>query len=388
MKKQLLFVINHLTVGGIQKTLISALKVLDYDKYDVTVYLRKNRTDLLPFIDKRAKVIINDDPNRYYRKPKAIVYQLLVRLFDLIGIKEKSKKLNDNLTDLIREYSMSYEKKAFFADKKYDVAIAYAHGYPAYFVADYVKADEKIIFFHVSTNELPEVHKKFIAKFDKAAVVHDGLAKSVSEWHPCLSDKIYVVENFVDGELIKKQSKELKLEKTDKTVLCTCGRFAPVKGFDMAVEAAKLLKENCIDYIWYFIGDGPEKKNAEKLAEEYGVSENIIFTGMQTNPYPYIGNCDIYVQPSYEEAWGLTIAEANKLGKPVVSTKTAGGNKLIENKKNGILCDINPQSIADGIINLLDNNELFEKIKANLKNADYSNESENYKEQWKNLLEG
>ncbi len=388
MKKQLLFVINHLTVGGIQKTLISALKVLDYDKYDVTVYLRKNRTDLLPLIDKRAKVIINNDKNRYYRKPKTVAYQLLIRLSDLLGRKELLKKLKDNLTDLIREYSMSYEKKAFFADKKYDIAIAYAHGYPAYFVADYVKADKKIIFFHVSTNELPEVHKKFIAKFDKAAVVHDGLAKSVSEWYPCLSDKINVVENFVDGELIKKQSEEKQLEKADKTVLCTCGRFAPVKGFDMAVESAKILKDNKVEFIWYFVGDGPEKKKAEKLAREYGVLENIVFTGMQNNPYPYIGNCDIYVQPSYEEAWGLTIVEANKLGKPVVSTKTVGGEKLIENEKNGIVCDINPQSIADSIINLIDNKELYGKIKANLKNADYSGESENYKEQWKNLLEG
>ena len=75
MKKQLLFVINHFTIGGIQKTLISALKAIDYNKYDVTVYLRKNRTDLLPFIDERATVVVNDDTNKYYRKPRAVWLQ-------------------------------------------------------------------------------------------------------------------------------------------------------------------------------------------------------------------------------------------------------------------------------------------------------------------------
>ncbi len=388
MKKQLLFVINHLTVGGIQKTLISALKVLDYDKYDVTVYLRKNRTDLLDLIDKRAKVIINTDENRYYRKPKALLYQFLIEFYGVIGKKEKSEKFKSKLTDLIREYTMSYEKRTYFSDKNYDIAISYAHGYPAYFVADYINADEKIIFFHVSTNELSEVHAKFISKFNKAAAVHDGLIDSVSEWYPCLSDKIYVVENFVDGELIKEQSREISLEKTDKTVICSCGRFAPVKGFDMAVEAAKILKNKNVDFLWYFVGDGPERTKLEKMIAEYGLENNIVITGMQKNPYPYMANCDIYVQPSYEEAWGLTIAEAHKLFKPVVSTKTVGGIKLVDNKINGVLCDINSSAIAESVKKLIDDKELYKLIKTNLEETDYIGEEARYKEQWKNLLEG
>ncbi len=388
MKKQLLFVINHLTVGGIQKTLISALKVIDYDKYDVTVYLRKNRTDLLPLIDKRAKVIINTDKNRYYRKPKAAVYQLLIKLCNMFGKKDVSEIFNAKLTDLIREYSMSYEQKTYFTDKKYDIAIAYAHGYPAYFVADYVNADKKIIFFHVSTNELPEVHEKFIDKFDKVAAVHDGQKNLISEWYPCLSRKIYVVENFVDAEPVKEQSNESEVQKIcGKTVLCTCGRFAKVKGFDIAVEAAKILRDKGLDFAWYFVGDGPERAEIEKRIAEYSLSQNIIFTGMQTNPYPYMTACDICVQPSREEAWGLTIAEANRLGKPVISTKTVGGMKLIKNGENGMICEINPQSLADAIINLINDEELYAKIRNNLDNADYSCEAEKYKTQWKNLLE-
>ena len=69
MKKKLLIVAHHMTIGGVQKSLISALKALDYNTYDVTLYLRKNRTDLLSFVDERVNVIINTDPNRYYRKP-------------------------------------------------------------------------------------------------------------------------------------------------------------------------------------------------------------------------------------------------------------------------------------------------------------------------------
>lgn len=387
MKKQLLIVAHHMTIGGVQKTLVSASKALDYDKYDITLYLRKNRTDLLEYVDKRINVIVNKDPNHYYRKPYAVALQLRIMLNKFLGRNKAVAALDIKLANKIREDSMRYEQKTYFDSKKYDIAIAYVHGYTAYFVADYVKADKKIIFFHVSTNDLPEVHNKFITKFNKAATVHEGLVRLVAEWYPSLSDKIYVVENFVDGELIKKQSEKNVFEKTDKTVLCSCGRFAPVKGFNMAVEAAKILKENRLDFVWYFVGDGPERVYIENLIKKYDLDKNIILTGMQKNPYPYMAECNIYVQPSYEEAWGLTIAEANKLKKPVVSTKTVGGMKLIENEKNGILCDINPQAIAEAIKELNDNNELYKRIKNNLENADYSGDTEKYKEQWKKLLE-
>ncbi len=389
MKKQLLFVINHLTIGGIQKTLISALKAIDYDKYDVTVYLRKNRTDLLPFIDKRATVIINNDTNKYYRKPRAIWFQVLMEIYKLTGKKQKAEKVKKDLSELINQYCMKYEYNTFFADKKFDTAIAYANGYPAYFVADYINADEKIIFFHTSTNDLPDVHKKFISKFNKAVAVHDGLIPLISEWHPCFEGKISVIENYVDADTLKNQASEKSVATPEgKTVLCSCGRFAPVKGFDMAVESARILKNNNVDFVWYFVGDGTEKEKLINLVKKYNLSDNIIFTGMQKNPYPYMAACDIYIQPSYEEAMPVTIIEAHRLGKPVITTATVGGCKLVENDVNGIVCEINPESIAESITNLINDKEKFNKIINNLKSTDYSHEFEKYKEQWSALLEG
>ena len=87
MKKKLLIVAHHLTIGGVQKSLISAMPTLDYDKYDITLYLRKNRTTLLPYVDKRANVIINEDKTKYYRKPFAVFLQL-VALFFLYSVAE------------------------------------------------------------------------------------------------------------------------------------------------------------------------------------------------------------------------------------------------------------------------------------------------------------
>lgn len=388
LKKKLLIVAHHMTIGGVQKSLISALKALDYDKYDVTLYLRKNRTDLLPFVDERVKIIVNTDPNRYYRKLYAIILQVKMLILKAFGKKDKVLELNDILEEKIRRDAMEYERKTYFDDAHYDIAVAYVQGYVSLFVDKCINADKKILFYHTSTNDTPEIHNAVISNYSTVVALHEQQKALLEEWYPSSEGKIKIVENYTDKELITEQSKAFSVTQTDKTVICSCGRFSPVKGFDMAVKAAKIFKDNGKDFIWYFVGDGPERNNIEQKIKELGLENNIVITGMQTNPYPYMAYCDIYVQPSYEEALGLTILEAHRINKPVVSTATVGGCKLVENGINGMVCQIKPEAIAESITKLIDDNKLYRDIITNLTNTDYSHEFEKYKAQWKALLEG
>lgn len=387
-KKKLLIVAHHLTIGGVQKSLISALKVIDYDKFDVTLYLRKNRTDLLPFVDERVKVIINDDKHHYYRKPCAVFLQIVISFLNLVGKKDKAEKFNQKLTDAIVKYAMDYEKKRFFSSEKYDIAIAYVQGYSALFVATSVKAEKKYVFFHTSVDELHNVHERIINKFNKIVAIHNEQKHMIKQWYPEIENKITIVENYCDKELIEEQSKAFAVEKPEnKVVLCSCGRFSPVKGFDLAVEAARVLKEKNISFLWYFVGDGAERANIEELIEKYNLQEEIVITGMQKNPYPYINACDIYVQPSYEEAMPLTLIEAKRLSKPMVTTDTLGGRKLVADSVDGLICAINAEAISGTVEKLIINKDLFNKIKTNLDSSDYSYELNQYKTQWEKLLE-
>lgn len=386
-KHKLIFVIPHLTIGGVQKSLISALKAIDYGKYDVTLYLRKNRTELLPFIDERANVIINKDPNRYYRKPFALVLQLRMMLAKLLGKKDKAKALNGILEEKIRHKAMEYERKTYFDGKHYDIAVAYVQGYVALFVDRCINADKKIVFYHTSTNENPELNGRIINNFTAIGALHSQQKALIEEWYPETKGKIRIVENYTDREMLLSQSKESTLPETDKTVICSCGRFAPVKGFDLAAKAAKMLKDKGIDFTWYFVGDGPERSKLDGLIAEYGLNDNIVITGMQKNPYPYMAACDIYIQPSYEEAMPVTVIEAHRLGKPIISTATVGGKKLVESGKNGVVCAISADAVAESIEKLINDKETYCNIVNNLKATDYSHEFEKYKEQWQALLD-
>lgn len=389
MKESLLIVAHHLTIGGVQKSLISALNFLDYDKYDVTLYLRKNRTTLLPFVNKHVNVIINEDKNKYYRKPYAVFLQVLILIFSFLKLNDLKCTCSIKLADIIRKWSMEYEYNTYFKNHKFDKAISYVQGYEVQFVDEYIDAKEKYMFFHTSTDEVHDVHQKALPNFKRIAALHNEQADLIKKWYPEVADRIVIVENFVNRDFIIEQSKECQIQKDyDRIVLCSCGRLSPVKGFDLAIKSAKLLKENGYDFSWFFVGDGPEREKLEKMILEYELNNEIIITGMKENPYPYIASCDIYVQPSYEEALGLTIVESLKLGVPVISTATVGGKKLIINNKNGLIAEISAESIAEIIIELINNEELRNAIASYLRNIDYSHEIETYKEQLRNLLEG
>lgn len=386
-KKKILIVTHHLTIGGVQKSLVSALKAINYEKYDVTLYLRKNRKDLLKLVDDRVNVVINDDKTHYYRKPKALVYQGKILLSKLLKKNEQVKFLEKQLADQIRTWMMEYEKDTYFKEKNYDVAISYVQGYTTIFVADYVNADKKIMFYQVSTDELHDVHENTMPKYDSIIVEHEDIKKLMEEWYPLEKNKIDIIENYVDSEIIKTQADEENINLNDnRFMICSCGRFAKVKGFDLAVEAAKYIKEQGIDFVWYLVGDGPERKAIEELVEEYKLQENIVFTGMKTNPYPYIKASDIYVQPSYEEALSIALLEAQVLAKPIVTTKTVGGLSMINDGIDGKLVDINKKSLAEGLIMLLKDESIREDYIEQLKKVDYDKLRTEYQKKWDAIL--
>jgi glycosyltransferase involved in cell wall biosynthesis len=109
---------------------------------------------------------------------------------------------------------------------------------------------------------------------------------------------------------------------------------------------------------------------------------------MLTDPYPYIANAEIYVQPSREEALSIAMLESQILCVPMVSTKTAGGLAMIKERENGLLADIDPESLAESIETMIKDDMLRKEIKERLSKIDYSVNEDHYKKQWSELLEG
>lgn len=390
-KKKILFVVHQLNYGGVQKAAISALNAIDYTENEVTLYVRKNRTQLLPSVNKNvSKIIINEDSTCYYRRPYMIYIEICKKLAKLFKNEEWQNDLQQKEIAYINKSKMEYEEKHYFQNKQeYDIAVSYISGFTAQFVAEYVSAKKKVMFYHASTDENHELHERIMPQFDKIVGVNENVQKILEELYPKFKDKMMFVENYVDAEEIRERSKEYDIPAKDgRFVLCSCGRMASVKGFNLAVEAAEILKEKGIAFAWYFVGDGPEREKIETQIQEKGLTEYIEITGMQDNPYPYIAGCDIYVQPSYEEAHPLSIIEALILCHPVVSTATVGGRALVKQDINGRISDINGESLAEAIEYMIKTPEEYYKMTTYLNKIDYSKDWERYQQSWVDLLEG
>lgn len=388
-KRKVFIAIHQLNLGGAQKALISALNAIDYSENEVTLYVRKDRLDLLPQVNRNvSKIIINIDHTRYYRKPYAVLLFIKSKINDLL--KRSNESNDEKLKQYIVNKQIKFEKRHYFSDDTtYDIAISYIQGYTAKSIAENINAKRKVMFYHDSTDSLHELHCEVMNHFERIYCVSKGAQKAVQGFYPQFAEKIDCLENYVDAESVRHKANEFIPDyPNDKLILCSCGRITSVKGFDLAVGAAEILKKSGLDFKWYFIGDGVDRQKIESLISEKRLDDYIKITGLQDNPYPYIKNCDIYVQPSYEEAHPLSIIEAQILGKVIVSTATVGGQSIITDGINGLLADISAESIAQKIIYIYQDKDLQKTIHNNIAKIDYSKDYQRFRNDWKKLLEG
>ena len=189
-------------------------------------------------------------------------------------------------------------------------------------------------------------------------------------------NKTAVMYNQFPYQQIISQS-GVSIQPMNSTALLTVGRLSSDKGQQMIPETARMLVDAGYDIHWYLVGDGPLREEVEREIEKYGVSDRVILLGTQSNPYPYIKNCDIYVQPSFSEGWGLTVQEARILHKPIVTTPVPVFGEQIISGENGLIVDeMTPKALFEGIKTLIDHPKMREKFVENLEKEEHDNSKE------------
>ncbi|MGK4197780.1 glycosyltransferase [Fusobacterium sp. HC1336] len=394
--KKILFVIDSLACAGAEKSLITLLSLIDYSKYEVDLQLFSYGGELENLLPKEVKLL---EPLDYMKfttlsLKKAIqegIFKLKLRYLlsrlKFSFILRKGKSDNRAKARLFWEINKNCIEES---EKEYDIAIAYAQGVPTFYVADRVRAKRKFAWVNVSY-QLEGIEKEYqrekYKKFNKIVLVSDSVKDIFEEVYPEFREKFEVIYDINNPKIMEDMSKiGDKLPNKDEIKLLTIGRLANQKGYDIALEACKILKDKGIKFKWYALGKGPLKEEIEQKIDELELKEYFILLGVTSNPYGYIKSADIYVQTSRFEGFGLAIAEARILNVPVVTTEfDAVYNQMVQ-RKNGIVTRMNAQSVAAGIMELIENKELKNSIIEYLKNEKKGN-LEEYKK-FEKLIEG
>lgn len=370
MKKQLLFVIDSLTCGGAEKSLVTLLNLIDYSKFDVDLMMFKRGGAFESLVPENVHIILAPHyfeqlQLRKNRKLKDIYYRLKTSFLLRVNGLFKEKYHTEQI---VYQSLKSYLKNQ---EKEYDCAIAYSQGMPTYYVSNHITAKRKLAWIncnYVATKYNKRYDALCYQEINHVVVVSDFIRESLKKYP--FYKKVEVVNDIVDPQLIECLSKlndqydggmEYKGLK-----LLTVARLEKIKGYDLLVRAASRLKKEGLEFKWFIIGEGTERDRINSLCQQYHLENEIILLGQKTNPYVYMKRCDIYVQTSRNEGLGLTVIEAKILEKPIVCTNFSTASSLIEDKEDGLLCNIDEKDIALKILELIRDKELYTMILRNL----------------------
>ena len=339
--KRVLFVGQSLKIGGVEKALVEQLNSLDKDTYCVDLFLFSPTGGYInelssnihvlksPFVLQCA-ALTNTEAKMHLRT--FILRSLLYIISRIIG----NRKLYTILFLGIKTLG------------HYDKAISYFHDGMAkglyygcnLFVLNKVDAKSKIAWIHSDPqiiNISEEVNKDIYKRFDAVVSVSYAMKRKIDEMGIFESGHSFVVYNRYDGNKILQLAKEGVVAKHDKFTIVTVGRLEYYKGTMELLKIACRLRENGMGFVWLFIGTGCQQEEAMKFVRDNELSENVLFIGQITNPYPYIKNAELMVSGSITETFGLSILEALVLNTPVIAYKYEAIGEVVKNERNGII---------------------------------------------------
>ncbi|MDD1525232.1 glycosyltransferase [Riemerella anatipestifer] len=357
-KKKLLIRIGSLRHGGAEKVLVTFLKNLPPDKYEVDLLLNLYSGKYLSEVPSWVNVLylnkgemittnrLQDIPQKAFR----VIYQ---------GILKKFPKLLYHF---------------ILKGKKYDVELAAIHGFRDEVLNSPLKQSEKIIWIHNDLRKT-EFHnytddeiRKFFG-YDKIMVISehiqndfDGLAQNETE-----KNKIVRIYNPLDTQEILNKSTVEELPKPMFPTFVSVGTVFPQKGFDRLLKVHKRLLDEGLPHRVQILGDGYDFENIQKLKTELGVDSTAEMLGFTDNPYPYFKNADFYILSSRYEGYPTVLFEAITLRKNIIATEVSGVREMLLDGDLGLIVDNSEEGIYHGMKKALTNPQHFQTYQEKLK---------------------
>ena len=382
--------VNHMGIGGVEKTLLSLLSTIDYKKYSVDLLLINKSGQLIPYIPKNVNVISLDIPTHLYEK---LFYGRVCLLKSYLRDMKFKKTINifcEIILNLCKNQnqkriSLYEEAERILPDflQEYDIALDFM-GYASFstfYIAKKVSAEVKATWLHSElskSNTTLQEYYKIYQCYDKFFGVSQTCVEEFKKEFPIFESKTEVFYNLISSNLIINMAKEGKKfnDNFNGLRILTVGRLAPEKGYDIAVKVLKELISEGYNVKWYVLGEGPEYNNILNLVKDNNLEKKFILLGADPNPYGYMNNCDIYVQPSRYEGYSTTTNEARILCKPVITTDVSGAREQFIHDVTGLIVKCEISSIKKSIIELIKNEEKRYYLSKNLSKLKIDNEDE------------
>ena len=379
-KKKILIRIGSLRHGGAEKVLVTLLKNLPEDRYEIDLLLNlhsgKYLSEVPAWINvlylNRGEMITTNRPHEIPRKAARVMYQGTLKKFPNLLYKGKLK------------------------NKKYDIEFAAIHGMRDEILRSPLKESKKIVWIHNDLSQVKgytdaEIRKFF--RFDKIMVISEKIEKLFHSLAETETEKKRIVKiyNPLDtGEFIAKADEPVKNYSFGANIpeFISVGTVFPQKGFDRLLKVHKKLLDEGLQHKLLIVGDGYDFDKIKRLKSELGVDSTAEMLGFTDNPYPYFTHADFYILSSRYEGFPTVLFEAITLKKKIISTEVSGAREILGNGKLGLIVDNSEEGIYKGMKKALTDPESFEHYLRELEQYEMPFTLKNSVEKITSILDG
>ena len=380
MKKKILIRIGSLRHGGAEKVLVTFLRNLPADKYEVDLLLNLYSGKYLPDVPdwvnvmflNRGEMITTNRPKDLPKKIYRVVYQQLLKKYPKILYKKKLK------------------------NKQYDVEFAAIHGFMDEILNSPLKSSKKLMWIHNDLTQVsgytPEKIRRFF-RYDKVMVISEKIHEtflSLAE-NQAEKDKIVRIYNPLDTqEILTKSEKPVINYQFDESVptFVSVGTVFPQKGFDRLLRVHKRLLDDDFPHRVLILGDGYDFETIKKLKSDLGVDETATMFGFTDNPYPYVRQANYYILSSRYEGFPSVLFEAITLKKNIIATDVSGVREMLNKGNLGLITDNSEEGIYKGMKKALQHPESFDDYQKKLTDYQMPFDLENSVNQIMEIIDG
>ena len=250
--KRILFVIMTLYNGGAERSLVNLLNELPKEKYDIDVLLFRREGLFLRQLPENVRIINQTKGISAFYGPIAKAGALGIVKICGTAISHIMEKGGSERAQCRWKYF--YEPFIEKMDTPYDIAVAYVTGDALGYVIDKVVAEKKIVWVHNDYREGGFAKKydyPYFEKVDIIATISETCKDILQEEFPKFKEKIYCIPNITSSKLIRSRAEEFYPPEfqTSTINILSVGRLTEQKGFDMAIDAAQIMKKAGVKFV-------------------------------------------------------------------------------------------------------------------------------------------
>ena len=383
-RKKILFLNYSLHSGGVEKSLVTVLSLFDYNSYGVDLQLFANEGMFFDRIPDAVNVLPPLFPKEYRLNIRRAFPALLLRGHPLLAACRLLVSLAGLRGTMGERLSRMWNIERHFvrpARGRYDAVIAYMEGQPLYYAVEKAEADVKIGFIHgdyIAMGLRREFDRPYVEKLDALCTVSESCRVALKKSFPEFTSKFHVIYNIISAAFLHSMAEKGRGFDDGYTGIrvLSIARLSHQKGLDLAMPAVVRLNRKGLRLRWYIIGVGPEEEALKKQAEELEAGNCVVFLGERGNPYPFVRECDIYLQPSRFEGKSIAVDEAMVLCRPILLTAFSTAADQITSGENGLIVPMTTEGVEEGLQDLMLNEERRARFSQELARHDYTNENE------------